>query len=105
MTVEGREYGNDLILFPDRVSPGWWRREGHSLAPEDLEEVIRYGAVTLVLGTGDSGMMEVPASTRKFLEEKGVELLARPTAEAVAEYNRLREEGREGLVGAFHLTC
>ncbi len=105
MTVNGQDYENDLILFPERVSPGWWRREGHSLLPEDLEEVIRYNPRTLIVGTGHSDRMDVPLSTRKFLEEKGIELLALPTARAVKEFNRMVEEGRDDLAGAFHLTC
>ena len=38
--VDGEEHTRDLIVLPERVVPGWWRRDGHSLAMEDLDEVI-----------------------------------------------------------------
>jgi hypothetical protein len=37
LTVDGHEHTRDLIVLPDRVVADWWRREGHSLAIEDLE--------------------------------------------------------------------
>jgi len=40
----------DLIILPDGVVPGWWRKHGHRLLPEDLEEVFAAGPRTLVIG-------------------------------------------------------
>jgi hypothetical protein len=39
LTVDGQEHRHDLIVLPDRVVGDWWRREGHSLAMEDLDGV------------------------------------------------------------------
>src|ERR687887_2322633 len=39
VTVDGSEQTRDLIVLPDRVVTNWWRRDGHSLAIEDLEGV------------------------------------------------------------------
>jgi hypothetical protein len=38
VTVDGSEQTRDLIVLPDRVVTNWWRRDGHSLAMEDLDE-------------------------------------------------------------------
>jgi hypothetical protein len=40
LTVDGQEHTRDLIVLPDRVVSDWWRREGDSLAMEDLDEVL-----------------------------------------------------------------
>lgn len=40
LTVDGDEHTRDLIVLPRRVVANWWRREGHSLVLEDLEEVL-----------------------------------------------------------------
>jgi hypothetical protein len=40
LTVDGQEHTRDLIVLPDRVVSNWWRREGHSLAMADLDEVV-----------------------------------------------------------------
>lgn len=39
-TLSSTHHSRDVILLPDRVVPEWWRKEGHSLVLEDLDEVI-----------------------------------------------------------------
>ena len=39
LVVDGEEQTNDVIVLPGRVVTNWWRKEGHSLAMEDLAEV------------------------------------------------------------------
>lgn len=104
MKIDGQTYTDDVIVFPDRVSAGWWRQQGHSLAPEDLKEVIAYGPETLIIGTGNSGVMEVPDSTVERLKEENIEVISRPTREAVELFNRLSRRGKR-VAGGFHLTC
>jgi hypothetical protein len=118
MKVEGTEYSGDLIVFAspqdalrrrraggrDRVKPGWWRKEGHSLAIEDLNDVLAFEPEVLVIGKGASGMMEMPASTEKALQEKGVEVIAENTGRAWRIFNQQAEKGKK-VAGAFHLTC
>jgi hypothetical protein len=40
VVVDGEVHERDLIVLPDRVVGGWWRREGHELVLEDLEDVL-----------------------------------------------------------------
>jgi len=104
MKVEGAEYRTDLLVFPDRISPNWWRRQGHSLAVEDLDDVLGFKPDILVIGKGASGLMEIPASTKKVLQEEGIEVIAKNTGQAWPVFNEQVEKGRK-VVGAFHLTC
>ncbi len=103
MVVDGKKYSSDLIIYPDKVSSGWWRKEGHSLAVEDLAEVFAYGPEVLVVGTGYSGMMKLPDATRKLAADKGIELVAERTGKAYRSFNDLSRAKK--VVGAFHLTC
>lgn len=103
IVIDGKTYRRDVIVGPAGVRPDWWRLEGHSLAVEDLAEVLADPPETLVVGQGAYGRMEVPPATREAIEAAGVRLLAAPTEEAVRLYNRLREQGR--VVAALHLTC
>lgn len=103
ISVGGRSYASDLIILPDRIVADWWREEGHSLSVGDLRAVFDAKPELLIVGTGASGMMGVPADTRSALERAGIGLLAESTADAVATYNRLR--GTTRLAAAFHLTC
>ena len=104
IVVDGKAYEKDLVLLPDGVRPNWWREKGHSLSPADLEEVLAAGPEVLVVGTGAHGVMQVPAATRRALEEAGIELVAEKTARAADRYNDLAAAGRR-VAGGFHLTC
>lgn len=106
VVIDGHAYSHDVIVLPDRVISHWWRREGHSLCPPDLEDVVqaRQGLNALVVGTGAYGLMAVPEETRRYLEEQGLELVIRLTGSAVEEYNRRRGAG-DPVAAALHLTC
>ncbi|MBD3427081.1 MAG: hypothetical protein GF409_07635 [Candidatus Omnitrophica bacterium] len=104
MSVNGKTYENDLIVYPDKVEPEWWREEGHSLSAKDLEGVIGYGPDYLVVGRGASSNMAIPDETSKAIEDKGIELLSGGTEEMYEVFNRHMKEGKK-TVGAFHLTC
>jgi len=103
ITVDGQRHTQDLIILPERVIGGWWRKEGHALHPDDLTAVFEAAPEVLVVGTGAYGMMRVTEETRRALEEAGIRLIATPTAEAVKTYNGLREKQR--VAAALHLTC
>lgn len=103
ITVRGKTYTSDVIIYPDRVDSSWWRKDGHNLAVEDLEDVLRERPSLLIVGTGASGVMRVPGETVRFLESRGIEVKAGRTAEAVELFNRA--PGDRKVVAALHLTC
>lgn len=103
IVIKGRVYTSDVILFPDRVRDDWWRREGHRLSVEDLGEIVQAKPEVLVVGTGYSGLVEIPSETARFIRSKGIELVAEPTRKATEIYNDLSKSKR--VVAALHLTC
>jgi len=103
IVINGRRYTTDLIVFHDRVKDGWWRKEGHSLHIKDLDEVVQGNPKVIIIGTGYSGLMKVPAETREYVESKGIELIAQRTAEACKTFNSLVKSKK--VVAALHLTC
>ncbi len=103
--IAGREYGSDLLIFPDgSVRDRWWRASGHRLVLADLEELLAARPQVVVCGTGASGMMRPAQGLAASLAARGISLLPHPTAEAVAVFNRLLAEGR-WPVDCLHLTC
>ena len=103
IVINGRRYSTDLIVFPDMVKDGWWRKEGHSLHIKDLDEVVQNNPEVLIVGTGHSGLLKVPTETIEYVESKGIEMIAQKTAEACETFNRLVKFRR--VVAALHLTC
>jgi len=100
--VDGEEQTRDLIVLPDRVVTGWWRRDGHSLAMEDLDEVLDELPERLILGCGHDGRLRPPAAVIEELERRGIAVEALHTGDAVRRYGEL-DAGR--TAAALHLTC
>jgi hypothetical protein len=103
IVIDGRTYTRDVMVTPSGVIPEWWRKEGHSLAPEDLAEVVRAAPEVFVMGCGAHGVLKVPEGTRRWLAEMGMDLVELPTPGAVERYNRLTPEKK--VVAGLHLTC
>ena len=102
IVIDHSAYTSDIIVYPDRVDSSWWRKEGHCLQPEDLAAVVAARPELVIIGTGYSGMMEVPERTKTFLEVKGITVLIEKTGRAVHLFNEQRDRN---VIGAFHLTC
>jgi hypothetical protein len=100
--VDGEEQTRDLIVLPGRVVTGWWRRDGHSLAMEDLDEVLDELPERLILGCGHDGRLRPPAAVIEELERRGIAVEALHTCDAVRRYGEL---DAERTAAALHLTC
>ena len=103
--VDGREHTRDVIVLPDRVVAGWWRRDGHSLVLDDLDEVLAELPERLVLGCGAHGRLRPDPSVAEALARRGTELEALPTADAVRRYGEFERENPAAIAAALHLTC
>jgi hypothetical protein len=102
LRVDGERHSKDLIVLPHRVVPDWWRREGHSLAMQDFDEVIDELPDRLILGCGAHARLEPPSAVLDELRARGVEVETMPTADAVRRYGELDPEH---TAAALHLTC
>ncbi len=103
MVYGGKPYTSDLIIYPDRVDPSWWRQQGHLLQMEDLEEILKEKPGILIIGTGYMGVMKVPAALKKQLENKGIDLYIERSRKAVKLFNNIDKTKK--IIAAFHLTC
>ena len=102
IVVDGEEATNDVIVLPDHVVHNWWRRDGHSLVLDDLREVLDELPPHLVLGTGAYGRMDPDPDALAQLHERGIEVEALPTEEAVRRYGELEAAQ---AAATLHLTC
>jgi hypothetical protein len=102
VTIDGREETRDVIVPPERVVRGWWRREGHGLVVEDLDQVVDDLPERLLIGTGAYGQMRPDPATLELLRSRGVDVEVLLTGEAVERYAAL--DPRK-TAAALHLTC
>lgn len=106
IVVRGKRYKSDVIVFPEKVVDGWWRKEGHRIYVEDLKEIFSHLPLpeVLLVGTGYYGLVKVTPEVEKALETHGIKLIIQPTGEAYKTFNELLKAGKR-VAGAFHLTC
>jgi hypothetical protein len=102
VVVDGREETNDVIVLPGRVVRNWRRRDGHGLVLEDLEDVLGELPGRLVIGTGAHGRLRPDPVTLELLRQRGVDVEALPTEDAVRRYCQLDPAA---AAAALHLTC
>ncbi len=104
IAIADMTYTSDVIVAPEQVIDSWWRKEGHNLQIEDLDDILNAKPDMLIIGTGYYGRMHVPDETKQYLEEQGIKVLQAKTREAVTEFNQLQKEYAR-IVAALHLTC
>jgi hypothetical protein len=102
VVVDGEEQTRDVIVLPDRVLTDWWRADGHRLVLADLDDVIEELPERLVVGTGAYGQMRPDPEGLNELRQRGVDVEALPTDEAVRLYGELDPRR---TAAALHLTC
>jgi len=103
IVIDGNTYTSDVIVYPDRVDSSWWRQEGHVLQKADLKDILAAKPDILIVGTGDSGVMNVPEGTLRFLESHNITVHIEKTGKAVELFNNRPSDKK--VIGAFHLTC
>lgn len=102
IVVDDEEHERDVIVLPDRVIGEWWRKEGHSLVVEDLEEVLDELPPRLIVGTGAHGQMHPDPAALEALARRGIEVEVIDTRQAVERFN-ISDTG--ATAAALHLTC
>jgi hypothetical protein len=102
VVVDGHEHSRDVIVLPGRVVPEWWRREGHSLVIEDLDQVLDELPERLIVGCGAHGRLHPHPSVIDALAARGIAVEAVPTGEAVRRYE---QSDPARTAAALHLTC
>ncbi|XP_030007165.1 mth938 domain-containing protein-like [Sphaeramia orbicularis] len=109
MTVRGcSSTYKDCKVWPGGSRAWDWTETGTKhvpgVQPADVDEVLKAGVDTLVIGRGMRAELQVPSSTVDFVRRTGVEVHVLQTEDAVAKYNSLVVRGAK-VGGVFHSTC
>ncbi|MFC2025871.1 MTH938/NDUFAF3 family protein [Chloroflexota bacterium] len=103
IVIDGVSHTRDVIILPDRVIGNWWRKSGHTLLEEDLQEIFKKSPEIVIVGLGTISRMKIPAETRCAIESAGIKLIALSSKQAWVQYNQLSEDKK--VAAAIHLTC
>jgi hypothetical protein len=105
MTIGGRDFTSDLIIFPDgRIQGSWWRMRGHRLAAADIVKVIEAAPQKVIIGTGANGLMRVSENLLATCKRRAIDVEAVDTGAAVARFNEAIQAGTS-VAACFHLGC
>jgi hypothetical protein len=106
--IDGHVYEHDVIVGPSgnvrrrRKGPSKPRRPEFGHTPLTADEKVPWKAPTLVVGTGANGQLPIADDLYEAAVDRGVTVVARPTAEACA----LLSAAEPGSVAAvLHVTC
>jgi hypothetical protein len=109
--IDGKPYHHDVIIYKDNILD-WWRSESHRVSVNDADKIIQLKPQTIIFGTGDAGVMQVPRETLDYLEKLGIKVLLYKTEEAGQKYNEMSEgdlsagaSAEADVAAALHLTC
>lgn len=102
--IDDKLYYKDLIIFEEEIFSNWWRKDGHNLHLEDLQEILRRKPDILVIGTGYNGVMKVSKNLIQQIEERDIRIIVAKSKDAVNKFNELTQKKQKVAI-ALHLTC
>jgi len=104
MVINGVSYRNDLKIIQGKVVSEWWRKRGHFVDVDDIQDILKFKPDILVLGKGSPGQMKSTEALRNFLKKNGIRLIEEKTSNAFKTFNRLFNKD-ENVSAGFHLSC
>ncbi len=102
--INGTVYTSDVIIYDDHINSSWWRKEGHYLQTEDIEEILKAKPDVIIIGTGKFDTMKVISNVVKELDSRGIKAVCANTDEACKRHNKMCDSDKK-VVTALHLTC
>lgn len=121
--IDGKTYNHDVeVRWIEKKSPHdaqpkpsevleWNREDSHIVEVGDVERALEKNPDTIVIGTGESGLVEINEEAQDAITSKRVKLIVNPTEEAIKTFNIINEDSEEEegkqrrVIGLFHLTC
>jgi hypothetical protein len=107
--VDGTRYEHDVVIDAGRISkrrkgPSKARRDEFGHTPLTAAEAIPWGprGSTLVVGTGEDGMLPIADDVEREARRRGVTIVAIPTREACS---LLRGIPTDEVRAVLHATC
>jgi len=102
--INGEKFDKDIFIDGDEKISLWWREESHVFQKKDLESFLKKIPEIVILGTGEQGLAKVSEDAKDFLKSLKIEMISKPTDQAVEIYNQVKKENRK-VVAFLHLTC
>lgn len=109
VSVDGKEHYDvivvgEKVLDREDIVPGWFEGRTHHIVYEhELKKLLEERPEVIIIGSGQDGVLRVPAEVEEAVRKKGIGLVVLETPEAIKEYNRLSATKRVNAL--IHTTC
>jgi hypothetical protein len=108
ITVKGRTFEHDILIRTDGQIEKRRKKlskkiygTSHKVSLAEAKYIYDKGAEKIIIGTGQTGYVELSNKARKFFEEKECKVKLLPTPKAIKLWNK--SKGR--VIAMFHVTC
>ena len=101
--IDGKTFLGDIKIMNARVRY-WSTRDKHVVFMKDIKDIIEYNPEVLIVGTGNSGYLEIDNNVRNFLVQNKIKLFMDKNTPAIDKYNQLVSENKK-VAAIFHATC
>ena len=108
ITINGEKFAHDVLI---RLSGKVKKRKkklskqaygtSHTLSLAEAEYIYEQGCETLIVGTGQEGMLGLSPEAAEFFEIHACKVILKKTPKAIKEFNDTT--GKK--IGVFHVTC
>lgn len=108
ITVRGKTFNHDILIRLDgqvekrrkKLSKKLYGTS-HKISLEEAKYIYEKGAEKLIMGTGQTGYVELSKKAEKYFRKKDCKVKLLPTPEAIKIWNK--SKGR--VIAMFHVTC
>jgi hypothetical protein len=105
--IDGQGYDRDVVIEAGQVrrrkkGPSKPRKAEYGHTPLTADEAIPWSAPRLIVGTGATGALPITDDLYREASRRGVEVIARPTAEAC---DLLSASEPDSVAAILHVTC
>ena len=108
ITIDGNVFNHDVVIdMQGNVSKRKKKLSkekygtSHKISLEEARHIFMNGAHQLIIGTGQTGFVELSDEAARFFEEKNCRVTLLPTPQAIKKWNQATEK----TIGLFHVTC
>ena len=108
ITIEETRYDHDVLIRRGGVIEKRKKKlskriygTSHVLSLDEAQHIYEDGAKRLIIGTGQSGRLDLSEEAKLYFERRGLLIELSPTRQAIHHWNDTHGES----LGLFHVTC
>jgi hypothetical protein len=108
ITIAGETHEHDVVIRLDGAVEKRKKKlskevfgTAHVLSKDEAKYIYEKGAERIIIGTGQSGVLEISPEAYDWFEKKGCRVEALATPKAMRKWN----EAEGPVIGLFHVTC